>query len=675
MDMTKLQVSWYAANEFCLDSGMKLASVTSLEEHQSIEKLIKDKYITDQQFWISKSKVALKSACEQLKTQTIPAAKFSSKNSINQCITWYWMNVELCLGLWPLTNRWNHENCREGKYFICERDLESEAEMLNLIRDELLTLVDESMFTGFADALHSTTESTWVSFVENALEAWLMEQQQIGMSTTNLLLDKQVSSIASELALTEITFGTDEVKEFVHTKYDMINDEERVRLMNERFIQFIGDEYMSLVSGSNWRNTPTDDDVNALVRKVLMLAKVQEIKLANEELAKFSETASSDVLDEDLFKSISQQLLKYSENEFELYALDVVAALENYDVEEVDINILFQLYVLVKQELFSLIAKTVLRATTKERLEIVSYALSRILEGKELTEEESVFGQIFVLLGTGTAVLSNSQGINALDDVLLRKFVKKEIQELRPEDMSALVHEGYIKFVMDEVIKLEADIDLAKSDSGELIFKNVVDLIRSQLLYYGEDELKTIAQRLAEFIEEETNKLLTTVEDIKVELGVYSEEKVQKLMESIQRELLTITIQSLISYEEKEMLALAERGLSKILDEDRPIGKSSLFRDIFVTIRNELLNFTKDEFDVMDETDFMNLVKWETEQSNYEVSLVVEEFIKLIEDDAIISAAHEEDTNRFEEIVRLLANNLFVIANSGSVYIKPMTKN
>ncbi len=553
----------------------------------------------------------------------------------------------------------------------------SEKELLKVIEEELLALVDELMFTGFAEALSTTTENTWISLVRGALQNWLAEQQLITKPIT--LLDEQVNSIAIELEELENTFETDELRQYVNTRFETMNDEVRVQLLSERFRTFIGNEYVNFGVGSKGSKFPSVDDIMVLVKKVVMLARVQEIKLASEELSKISESSPTDVLDEEFMKSITQQLLKFSENEFESYVMNVIAELEVLGVEEVEMNMLFQLYLLVKQELFSLIAKTVLKATLKERIEITNYGLSRILEGKQLIEDDSVFGQIFVMLGTGTAVLSEDKTVAALDDVLLRTFVKQEFDELRHEDMLKLKYEGYIKFIIDEVIKLVADINFAKNDAGELLMTNVVDLIATQFLFYVEEELKIIAERLAKSIENESNKLQATVEQIKIRLNNYDEDKLLDLIQFVQQELFTIVVKSLVNFTEKEMTELVEEGFLKILAEKNSIGKSSIFERIFVGIEEELFKFTIDEFAVMKDEELKTLVLSMFEKGNYQrnselfeevyMNIIAEEFVKLIESEALLLSPHEEEKHQFGEIVRLLAGKLLEMADNESVYL------
>lgn len=70
-------------------------------------------------FWISKSALAHEGAFQWSTSKNIPSS--SKWNRSNRCVLWYWMNVELCFALWPLTNEWNYDKCDNKKYFICER--------------------------------------------------------------------------------------------------------------------------------------------------------------------------------------------------------------------------------------------------------------------------------------------------------------------------------------------------------------------------------------------------------------------------------------------------------------------------------------------------------------------------------------------------------------------------
>lgn len=551
----------------------------------------------------------------------------------------------------------------------------SETEMLELIEDELLALVDEMMFTGFAEALPMTTESTWISLVKGALQMWFAEQQKIAESTS--LLDDLVTLIAAELTKMEKKLKSDEIRKYVNEKFDMINYEDRVQLLSERFREFIAEEYLTLEEKPGdikWSESPSDEIIILLVREVMQSAKDQEIKLAREELAKISDTKPSDVLDEVYIKVMSQQLLTFTGEEFQSYVSDVMTQLEILGVEEVDMNMLFQLYLLVKQELFTLLAKTVIKATSRERIEITSYGLSKILEGKQLIEEESVFGQIFVVLATGTAALVEEKSVNALDDGLLREFVKYEFEGLRHEDMLKLKYEGYIKFIIDEVIKLVNDINLAKNESGELLLNNVVELIATQFLLYAEDEMKLIAERLAKSIEGESNKLQKIGEETKLKLPMYDIDKLLKLFQMVEQELFAIALKSLANFTEKEMLELAEEGLSKILAEDvfKPIEKTSIFGKVFISLGEEVSKMAKDDFARLEEEELLKLVKLEFQKNKYGktielfeevyLKLISSEFIKMIEQEAVILSAHEEEKHQFGEMVRLLARKLLEIA-------------
>lgn len=551
----------------------------------------------------------------------------------------------------------------------------SETEMLELIEDELLALVDEMMFTGFAEALPMTTESTWISLVKGALQMWFAEQQKIAEPTS--LLDDLVTLIAVELTKMEKKLKSDEIRKYVNEKFDMINYEDRVQLLSERFREFIAEEYLTLEEKPGdikWSESPSDEIIILLVREVMQSAKDQEIKLAREELAKISDTKPSDVLDEGYIKVMSQQLLTFTGEEFQSYVSDVMTQLEILGVEEVDMNMLFQLYLLVKQELFTLLAKTVIKATSRERIEITSYGLSKILEGKQLIEEESVFGQIFVVLATGTAALVEEKSVNALDDGLLREFVKYEFEGLRHEDMLKLKYEGYIKFIIDEVIKLVSDINLAKNESGELLLNNVVELIATQFLLYAEDEMKLIAERLAKSIEGESNKLQKIGEETKLKLPMYDIDKLLKLFQMVEQELFAIALKSLANFTEKEMLELAEEGLSKILAEDvfKPIEKTSIFGKVFISLGEEVSKMAKDDFARLEEEELLKLVKLEFQKNKYGktielfeevyLKLISSEFIKMIEQEAVILSAHEEEKHQFGEMVRLLARKLLEIA-------------
>lgn len=551
----------------------------------------------------------------------------------------------------------------------------SETEMLELIEDELLALVDEMMFTGFAEALPMTTESTWISLVKGALQMWFAEQQKIAEPTS--LLDDLVTLIAVELTKMEKKLKSDEIRKYVNEKFDMINYEDRVQLLSERFREFIAEEYLTLEEKPGdikWSGSPSDEIIILLVREVMQSAKDQEIKLAREELAKISDTKPSDVLDEGYIKVMSQQLLTFTGEEFQSYVSDVMTQLEILGVEEVDMNMLFQLYLLVKQELFTLLAKTVIKATSRERIEITSYGLSKILEGKQLIEEESVFGQIFVVLATGTAALVEEKSVNALDDGLLREFVKYEFEGLRHEDMLKLKYEGYIKFIIDEVIKLVSDINLAKNESGELLLNNVVELIATQFLLYAEDEMKLIAERLAKSIEGESNKLQKIGEETKLKLPMYDIDKLLKLFQMVEQELFAIALKSLANFTEKEMLELAEEGLSKILAEDvfKPIEKISIFGKVFISLGEEVSKMAKDDFARLEEEELLKLVKLEFQKNKYGktielfeevyLKLISSEFIKMIEQEAVILSAHEEEKHQFGEMVRLLARKLLEIA-------------
>lgn len=551
----------------------------------------------------------------------------------------------------------------------------SETEMLELIEDELLALVDEMMFTGFAEALPMTTESTWISLVKGALQMWFAEQQKIAEPTS--LLDDLVTLIAVELTKMEKKLKSDEIRKYVNEKFDMINYEDRVQLLSERFREFIAEEYLTLEEKPGdikWSGSPSDEIIILLVREVMQSAKDQEIKLAREELAKISDTKPSDVLDEGYIKVMSQQLLTFTGEEFQSYVSDVMTQLEILGVEEVDMNMLFQLYLLVKQELFTLLAKTVIKATSRERIEITSYGLSKILEGKQLIEEESVFGQIFVVLATGTAALVEEKSVNALDDGLLREFVKYEFEGLRHEDMLKLKYEGYIKFIIDEVIKLVNDINLAKNESGELLLNNVVELIATQFLLYAEDEMKLIAERLAKSIEGESNKLQKIGEETKLKLPMYDIDKLLKLFQMVEQELFAIALKSLANFTEKEMLELAEEGLSKILAEDvfKPIEKISIFGKVFISLGEEVSKMAKDDFARLEEEELLKLVKLEFQKNKYGktielfeevyLKLISSEFIKMIEQEAVILSAHEEEKHQFGEMVRLLARKLLEIA-------------
>lgn len=73
----------------------------------------------DEDFWISQSKLTPKGAFDWTANKNIP--KFSNWEPGNQCMLWYWMNVELCYALWPVTNELNYDHCDKRKYFICER--------------------------------------------------------------------------------------------------------------------------------------------------------------------------------------------------------------------------------------------------------------------------------------------------------------------------------------------------------------------------------------------------------------------------------------------------------------------------------------------------------------------------------------------------------------------------
>lgn len=549
-----------------------------------------------------------------------------------------------------------------------------------MIEDELLTLLDEMMLTGFAEALPMTTESTWISLVKGALKMWFAEQQKILKPTS--LLDDQVTLIAVELSKTKKTFKSDELREYVNEKFDIKNYEDRVPILSERFRKFIGEEYLTLNDGSveqKWSEYPSDEIILLLVRKVMLLAKAQEIKLAREELTKISETIPSDVLDEVHMKAISQQLLKFTGEEFHSYVSDVMTQLEILGVEEVDMDMLLQLYLLVKQELFTLIAKTIIKATSSERMEITNYGLSSILEGKQLIEEESVFGQIFVVLATGTAALVEEKSVNALDDKLLREFVKNEFEGLRPDDLLRLKYEGYIKFIIDEVIKFVNDINLAKNEAGELMLNNVVELIATQFLLYAEDEMKIIAERLAKSIEEESNKLRKIGELTKMRFPLYDQEKLQKLFQMVEQELFSITIKSLVNFTEKEMLELAEEGLSKVLAEDvfKPTEKGSIFAKVFVFLGEKISKMTKEQFVRLEDEELLKLVKSEFELPKHGktielfeevyLKIISDEFIKLIEQEAVVLSAHEEEKHQFGEIVKLLARKLLEIARNESV--------
>ncbi|KAG4070524.1 hypothetical protein HA402_012314 [Bradysia odoriphaga] len=666
-----------------MDNGMQLASIDSSDEHEHIENLFKDNSkccrnesfrpnrnnapiadIMDEPFWISKSMAVMASNSDS-------KPSVSTLDSSNQCISWGWTNSELCCALWPLANEWSHEDCSEEIYFICQQTQQIETEMLKVIRDELLTLIDEAMFTEFAAALPTTPESTWISLVEGALQTWLVEQHQISKSAT--LFDERVDLIAAVFAQDKKTYKTDELKRFVKTKFEMIASEHRVELLSERFRQFIGDLYVDL-DPSNQNKSPSDGDIDELLKKVFMLAKVQEFKLASEQLAKMSETAPTDILDEDFMKSISQQLLKFSENEFESYVMDVFAQLEVYGVEEVDMNTLFQLYLLVKQELFSLMAKTVLKATSQERTEIASYVLSSILEGKQLIDEDSVFGQIFVIIATGTTVLLEEKSIHVLDDKTLRTFVKKEFDGLHQEDLQQLKYEGYVKIVMDELIKLVGDINLVKTESGELLLTNMIDLIATQFLLYAEEEMKMLAERMTESIQKESNKLQAVVEKTKVSLSMHDEDKILRLIELIELELGKIVVKTLVNFTEKDAEKLAEEGLSKILAEDRPMGRSSIYAKVFVTLGEKLTKMATDDFAGMRDDELIQFVQSELEKENYAknvelfeevyMNVLAEEFIELVEEEAVMLSAFEDEKHQFGEMVKLLAIKLFeIVAN------------
>lgn len=270
------------------------------------------------------------------------------------------------------------------------------------------------------------------------------------------------------------------------------------------------------------------------------------------------------------------------------------------------------------------------------------------------------------------------KSVEELDDVLLREFVRNEFEGLQHEDMLKLKYEGYIKFVMDELIKLVNYIDLAKNDSGELLLKKVVDLVATQLLLYAEDEMKVIAERLAKSIEDESNKLQTIAEQTKIRLPMYDDGKLLKLFRMVEQEVFAITVKSLVNFTEKQMLELAEEGLSKILAENvfRP-KKSSMLGRIFVSIGEEVSKLTIDQFTLLKDEELVNLVKLELRKTKYEQSielfeevylkLLAEEFIGLTEQEVIMLSAHEEEKHQFGEIVRLLARKMLEITNESII--------
>lgn len=547
--------------------------------------------------------------------------------------------------------------------------LQIDTKIFKLIEEELLTLVDELMFTSFADALPTTTDNEWISLVTGGLQMWLAEQQQIALPNT--LLVERVLSITEELITMEKSFSADGLKDFVHTKYEMMTDEDKVQLISERFRQFVGNEYIKLIGGSGWTKDPSEEDIIELVKKVLTLAKVQDIKLANEEMAKISEIVPTDVLDPEQMELMSQQLLKFSENEFEAYVVETMTQLEKFGVDEVEMNMVYQLYLLVKQELFSMIAKTVLKSTSKERIDITTDGVSKIFSGQQLIDDDSVFGQIFVLLATGTAVLKEDKTVTAVDDVLLRTFVKNEFDDLKSDDVLKLTNEAYLKFIIDEFIKLVSEIDVAKNDAGELLLKNVIDLIATQFLLFAEDEMTTLAQRLAKLVEEETDKVETVIEQLKVQLTLYDEAKLLKLIQFVKQELFTIVMKSLVNFTETNFIELAEEGLSKLLADDKPIGKSSILQRIFAAFGDNLSKLTTDEFAAFEDDELQQMVRLEFEKENYEknaelfeevyMTLIAQEFVEMIGEEAVLVSATDGENHPFGEMVRYLADQLHSI--------------
>lgn len=558
----------------------------------------------------------------------------------------------------------------------------AEKELLKLIEEELAKLVDEMMLADLSEALATATEDTWISLVKGGLYMWLEDQQQ--RSTSKTLLSEEAIILADEMANMTQILDNDELRTFVNKRVDMLKHEKRLPLLNERFRKLIADEYIRMeekatAAAKKSGKSLLDEMISLLVGRVIMLAKEEHDKLARQKSDKVAEVKTFDTLDAEQMKVISLDLVKLSEEEFMTHVSEVMNQLIQWGVEEFDVTILVQLYLLVKQELFALVARTSIKATLKERRNIAGYGLSRILEGDITSiEKKSVFDEVFVSLAEGLVILTEVD-LASFNDDNLRKFVKKEFEELNYENMEKLRNDGYTKFIIDEFIKLSYEPQLATNESGQLLLDNIIALFAEQLFWFADDEMKMIGERLSKLRVDESNKHVlafqTMVQSMKGEVHKYEEDKLLKLCQLVEQELFMTTAKSLGKFTEEEIIELVEEGLSKLLAGDifKSTDEKSIFENVFISLAGELSKLTEEEFTNLKDDELDKLVKSKLQMVNdlmdrieifveWSLKLIVDEFIKLVKEGTISVTAKEDGKHQFGEMVKLIADKLLKVA-------------
>ncbi|XP_039429135.1 lectin subunit alpha-like [Culex pipiens pallens] len=118
-----LKANWYKASEFCNSQDMALASVESVEKHQSLVKFIEstDKFSNASRFWLGGSDLAEEGTFVWAPTGrlvTFAAWAENEPNNVN--------GTENCIEIIHNTYvnirwQWNDHDCRGfTTYFVCE---------------------------------------------------------------------------------------------------------------------------------------------------------------------------------------------------------------------------------------------------------------------------------------------------------------------------------------------------------------------------------------------------------------------------------------------------------------------------------------------------------------------------------------------------------------------------
>ncbi|KAJ6634305.1 hypothetical protein Bhyg_16261 [Pseudolycoriella hygida] len=653
------QSSWNEAVKHCRKLGMQVVHLSSKKQQNNF--FHKIKFVKDDLFWVSQTYEAKQGKSIWTDTKNLPRA--IEQHPIGHCVSWLWMNKEICVALRPKSNEWFLECCDEKKPFACEY-------VLYLIQRSFIEVLDNKMLREMARVIPTSTDKQLTLIVSSALSNFIETHLRRKQDSTFLLAKAiELALKISKLDVESLPFT--EIQQYAEYQISAMDSMERIELYNERISMYVGEEYLKLLQSSKieldqWQN-PSEQTIQLIVtniKKFLIERESEYFKNAPNMQSK-QVPPTTDIIDDERLNSISGKLVEFSETEFSHYILDLMTKLEQINVFQIDMAMTNHLFYLLRDELFLIVDKAMAHSTHQERIVITKRGLEKILKGKNLVEEDSQYSKIFVYLAFGTSFLKSIR-YAALGDSSLRTYVKHELMGVTPEQILNLKEEGYTKFIMGEVIKIAARSTSYKKKWGKLFYDRFVTTIADQFLYSAVARMNLMGKRLAKSIKHESDELQEIVNRTKMRLAYYDQHQVDKMALLIEQDFFAHTVKTIAKYSEEEMYLIAETALSRIVAENfhELKEKKKVVTSVLISLESRVLKSTEDEFALLTNEELGNLVRSELGKIDFTankelmgdlcINLIEREFVKLVQRREVTITPNENET-LFQKTIKLLA--------------------